>query len=112
MSDSVECEIGFYDPTEVEGLTKLSPAKRRALIKAGKFPPGLLIGRRTKVWPRSSIHSWVQEQIRLARENDDLDKAARLAGARMVQARRAKRAGAEAVTGERRVGEVVAAATP
>lgn len=83
-------EEGFFDTNDVQQLTKLSQSKRRALIATGKFPPGILIGPRTRVWPRSEVRAWVQEQIRVARERGDLEAQAKCAGARMVEARRRK----------------------
>ena len=80
-------DVGFYSSAEVEGLRKLSPRRRRQ-IAAGRFPPGLLLGWRTRVWPRAEIHAWVEIQIKQAREHNDLEQAAELRGARMVEARR------------------------
>jgi predicted DNA-binding transcriptional regulator AlpA len=88
-------EEGFLDGKDVKELTKISASKRRALIAAGKFPAGVLIGPRTRVWPRSEVHAWVQEQIRVARESGDLEARAKLAATRMVEARHKKAANAE-----------------
>jgi predicted DNA-binding transcriptional regulator AlpA len=98
---------GFYDSDDLDELTKTTPSHRRALIRNGGFPPGILLGLRKRVWLRHEIHLWVTNQVRIARERGDIERAARFAGARMVEARRVKR---EAVTGERRVDEVAEAA--
>lgn len=44
---------------EITAQTGLSQSTIRRLVKAGKFPKPLLVGRRAKRWRVSSVNAWL-----------------------------------------------------
>jgi len=52
---------------EVSNRTSLSKTSIYALIKIGKFPPQIKLGK-TSVWLESAIEKWMDDQIAASQE--------------------------------------------
>jgi excisionase family DNA binding protein len=52
---------------EVETAVSFSKSKIYTLIKAGTFPAGVKLGRRTRRWAASQVQEWITQQIGAAK---------------------------------------------
>jgi prophage regulatory protein len=53
----------LHDIVEVEQAVKFKRSTIYSLIKQGKFPAGIKLGRRTRRWPTSHIQAWISQKI-------------------------------------------------
>ncbi|PZP54577.1 MAG: hypothetical protein DI596_12625 [Azospira oryzae] len=71
----------------------ISRSRLYGLIKAGEFPPGILISKGSRRWPSEAVEGWIREKIANADAAErSLGQARRAASRRAVEARLARRA--------------------
>lgn len=52
---------------EVKAICGLSRSSIYVLIRAGSFPPSIVLCGRTRAWVRHEVESWVAQRIRASR---------------------------------------------